>query len=163
MKRFIVAVIVSHCFVSNLASQKIEIVSATKEPWSQQAGGMNRRRDFPLDHGTNYNITLHCKNLNAIVLDSLYIDYTRAKLIINDNVKVDSLKQTYTISISSTEHANDVQLAGSGKIIKQVDPNCLLISTSGFILYKYKGKKHKVYIKEITERINNGRKNYKPC
>lgn len=138
MNKLIVAIIVSHCFWGNILAQQLAVVSATERIRNYTiVGGAAPPRGKHYSETqiltTNYCIILSCKNSNFVVLDSICIDNIKERLIVDNDVNIDSLHHTYSIFISSFGRPCNVPA-----------------NIPDHILYEYEGIKYTLLIKNRT-------------
>ena len=144
MKRILVAVISLYCFAGHLTAQPLKLISAIEDGVVHGPGVALPRDAHPkYTYDINYTITLSYENLKSIVLDSLYIGNITTGLIINGNVTIDNINNTFTIRIHSYSTTGDIPPVSG----RETERHTI---ASNLIIYEYKGKKYIVPIKGIT-------------
>ncbi len=123
---------------SLVQAQFLQVVSATKQPWS---GGMAEH------YGIDYCITL-TPVTEGIVFDSVYINNqgTRLGHGNTENVKTDSIHNRYTI------YAGASNIFRKPTFVYTEDPPPLpakRFDGEALVLYTYKGKHYTVIVKEM--------------
>lgn len=125
-------------------SQNLSLIKATQQNTNGGAAGM---------HGSNYYILIKSER-GKEVPDSIYVDGEAFKLMKNKNLKIDSLKHTFAISVGVSH--NDYRLFHPmpGDKNKTNKPDSVAkpvrkYNGAALLIYRYKGKKRLLVIKQM--------------